>query len=391
MDQVCERLGVQEEIEKENFQNSVLRKGCKALRYHVANVGRNAPSDHFCGWCHLGCRRRIKQATSESWLVDASKAGAVIVARCSAQRVLHMANENGLKSRKAVGVVAKIDGDGEDRQLFIKARATIVASGALRTPSLLCSSALKNPHIGKNLHLHPVQIVWGYFPPGTAVDGNCYEGGIITAFSNEAAGWKSSGYGAIIQTPVLHPGTYAMFVPWKSGSHFKENMVKHPRTCSFIVLLRDKGSGTVGSKPDRGVSVRYKLSSHDEERHKEVVEKGLRVLAAAGVVEVGTHHEDMESFKVDGGSDFEEYVKKVVRKGGGPLYSAHQMGSCRMGVSAKEGAVDEMGESWEVEGLFVGDGSVVPNAIGVNPMITIQSVAFCTAQNVVEYLKRKCA
>lgn len=60
-----------------------------------------------------------------------------------------------------------------------------------------------------------------------------------------------------------------------------------------------------------------------------------------------------------------------------------------MGVKEGEGAVDEMCESWEMEGLYLGDASVFPTASGVNPMITIQSIAFCTAHNVVEYLNNE--
>lgn len=144
MDQVCKRLGVQDEIQNENLQNTVLRKGCDALGYHVANIPRNSTAEHYCGWCCYGCRRGVKNATSETWLVDAANYGAIILSRCSAQRILHAPSNDARKGRKSVGVVAKIGHSDNRRQLFIKARATIVASGALRTPPLLRNSGLKN-------------------------------------------------------------------------------------------------------------------------------------------------------------------------------------------------------------------------------------------------------
>ncbi|MCI35590.1 long-chain-alcohol oxidase FAO1-like, partial [Trifolium medium] len=96
--------------------------------------------------------------------------------------------------------------------------------------------------------------------------------------------------------------------------------------------------------------IKYELDEFDKENMKHGLQRALRILIAAGAVEVGgpMSHEELWS-----------------------LYStAHQMGSCRIGMTEKEGAVDENGQSWEAEGLFVCDASLLPTAIGVNPMIT---------------------
>lgn len=69
----------------------------------------------------------------------------------------------------------------------------------------------------------------------------------------------------------------------------------------------------------------------------------------------------------------------------GPLLTVHPLGGCPMGDSAMSGVVDHMGRVFDPsgrgsvpschEGLAVLDGSVIPTSLGINPALTIASVA----------------
>jgi choline dehydrogenase-like flavoprotein len=65
--------------------------------------------------------------------------------------------------------------------------------------------------------------------------------------------------------------------------------------------------------------------------------------------------------------------------GGQRLFSAHQMGTCRMGADPKTSVANPWGELHDTPGVFIGDGSAFPSASGTNPMVTIMALARRTA------------
>jgi choline dehydrogenase-like flavoprotein len=63
------------------------------------------------------------------------------------------------------------------------------------------------------------------------------------------------------------------------------------------------------------------------------------------------------------------------------LFTTHVQGSCRMGSDPARAAVDANCESYDVAGLFVGDGSLVPRTLSVNPSLTIMALALRLADH----------
>ena len=56
------------------------------------------------------------------------------------------------------------------------------------------------------------------------------------------------------------------------------------------------------------------------------------------------------------------------------MFTAHQMGTCRMGADPRTSVTDAHGQVHGVKGLFVCDGSLFPSASGVNPMVSIMGL-----------------
>jgi choline dehydrogenase-like flavoprotein len=230
----------------------------------------------------------------------------------------------------------------------VRARAVVIACGAINTPALLIRSGLGNAWVGRNLFLHPVAGAVGFFDEEVRP----WEGTMQAIYSDEHAD-LDSGYGFRYETTATHPGFVAAFLPWRGADAHRELMLDMARSAPLGVLLRDRDGGRVKVRRDGTPSVRYRLSEFDA-RHMDVgVQGAVRILEVAG-------------------------ARRVVRVDA-PYYSFHQMGTARMGASADVSGCDYEGALWDRRDVVVCDGAAFPSASGVNPMITISALAHMNA------------
>jgi choline dehydrogenase-like flavoprotein len=107
----------------------------------------------------------------------------------------------------------------------------------------------------------------------------------------------------------------------------------------------------------------------------------VRLHEAAGAAEIFTGHQTELRWRR--GDDMDEFMERVEAASYAPndvaCFTAHQMGSCRMGSDPSDSVADGRGELHDTKGVWIGDASAFPTAPGVNPMISIMSLAHRTA------------
>ncbi|KAJ5114266.1 hypothetical protein NUU61_000025 [Penicillium alfredii] len=400
LDRVCDRMGVNTEHVHHNRGNSVILEGARKLGYAAKTVPQNTGhGEHYCGYCTMGCASTGKKGPTESFLVDAAKAGAVFIEGFRADKVT-FAKTNG--KRTAAGVegtwtsrdsyLGHSGSDAVQRKVFIKAKKVVVSSGTLQSPLLLLRSGLKNSQIGRNLHLHPGGAVFDE-------EVRPWEGGALTTVVNEFEDLDGHGHGVKIEAVSMMPSVYIPVFPWRDGLNYKLWAAGMRNSTSFITLTKDRDGGRVYPDPTDGrCRIDYTVSNFDRRHIVEGLIASAKIAYISGAKEFHTTYRDIPPFIRPDASNFDapegtnaaalqNWIAELRRKSPlnperGLFASAHQMGTCRMGKSPKSSVVDADCQVWGTDGLYVVDASVFPSASGVNPMVTNMAIADWASRNI---------
>jgi choline dehydrogenase-like flavoprotein len=336
-DRVEQRLGVRE---RRDWQKCVItvEAGFRALGHDLEPCTAYTDGNCMhCGSCLQGCPTNAGKSTMNTYIADAWARGLLELRPESwVDRVL-------LDGGAATGV-EYTDAAGERHT--VRADTVVVAGGALNTPQILKRSGLDAPAIGKNLGLHPVRLVYGLFDEPQDAHMTYPVSSHCMAYQHDEDG----GYvieASTIQDPI-----------------------------SFATTLRDEDGPMWGPRLTEAVG-KFRhwiglLAMVNDENNAEVV-----------VDESGMEHFDVDFNERELGRIEASFAfsREVLQAAGATqvcwtgLSSTHVQGSCRMGDDPERSAVDRNGKMHGVDGLYVGDGSLVPRTLSVNPSLTIMALA----------------
>jgi choline dehydrogenase-like flavoprotein len=303
----------------------VARRGAEALGWSGGFVHRNVRGCAGSGVCAYGCPTNAKQHVGVTYVPKAHAAGATTYTGVTARRI----------GRRG-GVECATAGGG---RLTVDAPRVVVAAGAIHTPALLARSGLGNDNLGRHLSLHPATAAFAVMDEVVDMARGVPQSYFVDEFARD---------GIMLEGIAGPPDYVAMGLP-VAGERHRELMTGYRNLAQFGLMVSDDSRGRVRSLGGRPV-VRYDLSDTDAAKVRTGLDRLEELFRAAG-------------------------AKEVLRPHDLKLMAFHPLGTARMDARPSHGVLDGHGRVHGAEGVYVCDGSAVPSSLGVNPQITIMTLA----------------
>jgi choline dehydrogenase-like flavoprotein len=297
-----------------------------------------------------------------TYLPKAMTAGARVYSDCLVEEVVALGG-------RVRGVRGRLLGDGvgagqEKRgRFFVHAKVVVVAAGSLHSPLLLMRSGFRSDALGKHLTLHPAFRM-------------------VARFDDELKGWKGalqSAYtdhfeneGITLNGLFVPPNVLAAGMPGV-GKPFADRVAAVGHSAIFGGMVHDEGGGRIWNGFGREPFITYRMARANKHQMIRAIQIMGECFLAAGAREIYLPVFGTEPIRTIG--DLHNLVTDQLPARRVECVTFHPLGTCRIAKSPRDGVVDQSGESFELKGLYVADGSVVPTSIGVNSQLTIMAMA----------------
>jgi choline dehydrogenase-like flavoprotein len=355
-----------------NRNAHALERGAQRLGWAAEPMARNVRGCLSLGLCNFGCPSNAKQSTLLTYVPRALAAGARLLARTRAERVLHEAGRV-----RGVAATSLDPASGAPAgELTVRAPIVCLAAGVLETGALLLRSGLHG-RAGHGLQFHSsvhvtarfAEPIHGYFGPTMAF-----------AISEFADVLGQRGPGFMIENTAVHPLVTAQNLPGFGEEH-ERAMAALPFLAKAVVVLRDRTRGRVRLDRAGRAAFEYALLPEDLARMAEGMRATARAYLAAGALEVWLPLDGVAPVRSP--AELDALAGHVPRQAElFSLYAVHLFGGAAMGGSPEQGFCNVEGEVFDVAGLFVVDAAGLPGNTGANPQITIMANALRIAEGI---------
>ena len=346
-------------VEMRSRGTQLFGEGAEKLGFSIKSLKRNTVDCKGCGRCNFGCPCGAKRSVDISYLPRAVAKGARVLSDCLAERIL-------IEGNRAVGVTGRVlDPFARPVGGFtVKARRVVVAAGSFHSPLLLQKAGIgrKRKQVGRNMTVHPAFRMLARFDEDVRGWRGALQSAYVDAFERE---------GMTCVGLFVPPSVIGATMPGFGPDHVNRTR-RVGNLAMFGGLIHDEGGGYVRRGRGREPFVTYRMAKSD----RAVVPKLLKTMAqtflAAGAQEIFLPVLGLQPLQAD---KFEQFDFEKIPTRSLECASQHPLGSCRMGTDPSHSVVDPDGKVWDVDELYVGDGSVIPSSLGVNPQQTVMTMA----------------
>jgi choline dehydrogenase-like flavoprotein len=300
-----------------------------------------------CGSCTLGCPSNAGSTTLNRYIHQALLTRRLEVRPNSTVSRIRTRHEGG--TRKVSGVEYR-DDSGSHR---LDADIIVLAAGSLVTPQLLQLSGLADLNtpssalIGRTLGTHTARMVHGIFD-------EVMDAHVVYPLTAHCADFAEDSVGGFVveATTLLDPiGLATNLVDEEMrplcGAALTTVMARYRHMAGLFMMTNDSNVGCVDATDDLIGSFAVDMPAADHERLASAYQFCIDVLREAG-------------------------AKETIATG---YLTSHMQGSCRMGSDHERSVCDPDQQLWDVENLYLADGSVIPRTLTYNPSLTIMALA----------------
>jgi len=331
----------------------VVKRAADALGWSGDFIHRNARGCVGSGVCVFGCPTSAKQHMGITYVPKAWDAGATTYAGVRAREIV-------MRKGRAERVVASTSGGGT---LRVECETVVVACGAIHTPLLLARNGLGggSGELGENLAVHPCSAVRALFEEEIDMARGVPQSYYVDEFAGE---------GIMFEGAAGPPDYLASTLPFNRERH-RELMLDFKHLAQFGVMVSDRSRGRVRERLGR-TTIEYNLLPEDAEAFRRGIELLADLYWEAGAKRVFL---PVSGVKEMHGRDSRPLQGRTLRARDLTLMAFHPLGTARADARPDHGVVDEGLRVHGTDNVYVADASAIPSSLGVNPQITIATLA----------------